>query len=536
MSRWYWFAAIGLAVCLTVSRLDAQTVRECPHCYRTYEGDDKLFCSADGTRLVEVSARKEGHESPVRQWVLSTVNASSQGGTKLWSADQVIGPPDSTNPGRDGKGWSPQRPDDGIEWIVVQYKLPVFPLKVRIRESVGPGFVTRVDGFDSANKSYTLWQGEDTTKAGTEFFEITTAHTTKPINRLKITIDSAKVKGWNEIDAIELIGYVEGYPTPTDDLPAKPRPTPPGSIADGIIGFANGSIITSTISQEGKQFPFVVSVLFVGRRTVGFSWQTGSPVFAAGFRQITQENLGNSMEYDDNYVGETVDTLVSETSVWISRRLYQDLKERRRATIRLAQVSTFEARLHRTVTYPVTVNGEKLKLPALDVRLGQKGRMLVLDDPNTPLVLSLALENYSTTVTALEKVVSRLPGGVVPTAATPEWKPPKLPVYNTPDEVFEAWKTAIVNMDKSKLITCYRARERSLMERNAQELSRVILRYRRSLKENKYKITSRTDGASSCEWKWEIRVSELLWTTKVKETIRLVKEEGSWRLYIEPRY
>ncbi len=535
MTRWSWFAVLVLAVCMMVGSVVAQTTRECPTCHRTYEGDDKLFCPADGARLVDVAAERDQFEGAVRQWVSSAVNASSQGGTKQWSADQVVGQPDSTTPGRDGKGWAPQRPDDGAEWIVVQYKLSVFPLKVRICESLEPGFVVRVDGFDSANKIYTLWQGEDPTRAGTEFFEIDSARTTKPINRLRITIDSAKVRGWNEIDAVELVGYAEGYPSSTDDTSTKPSPTPPGSIANGTIGFANGSVVTSTIAQQGKQIPFVVSLVFVGQKTVGFSWQAGSPPFAAGFRQITQENLGNSTKYNDSYTGEAVDTLESETSVWISRRLYQDLKEQRRVAIHIAQVSALDAQVCRSVAWPVTVNGKKHEVPALDVRLGQKGRMLVLDDPNTPLVLSLELGNYSTSVTAVDKVVSKLSGVATPTPEPPDQKPPELPVYKTPDEVFEAWKTAIVDRDASKLITCYRYRERSAMEQDTEETSNVILRYRDSLRENKYKITSKSDGANSCEWRWEIRVSQLLWTTKVKETIRLVKEEGSWRLYIEPR-
>ncbi|MDQ7778843.1 MAG: hypothetical protein RDV41_03935, partial [Planctomycetota bacterium] len=184
----------------------------------------------------------------------------------------------------------------------------------------------------------------------------------------------------------------------------------------------------------------------------------------------------------------------------------------------------------------IIINSKKYNVPALDVRLGRAGNMLILDDLNAPLVLYLKVNDYVSEVVSIDRATGNFPQDVTPIADPVIPPTPTLPVYKTPDEAFAAWCKAVVDRNETNLITCYVAQLREVMDADESEASNVIVRYRDSVKDSKYKITSKSESGGAVEWKWEIRVSELLWTTKVKETIRFVKEDGSWRMSFESRY
>jgi hypothetical protein len=90
----------------------------------------------------------------------------------------------------------------------VAYDHAVIPTEVVIWETSGNGFVTRVEAWDpGAGAWVTLWEGEDTSPQFVVGFSPDIEAVDFATDRLHISIDT-DVPGWNEIDAVGLIGNI----------------------------------------------------------------------------------------------------------------------------------------------------------------------------------------------------------------------------------------------------------------------------------------------------------------------------------------
>jgi len=145
---------------------------------------------------------------PNGQWAIDANASSSYGdakGAAAWSAMQATGAPNVEHYGDDGRAWAPKTADGGIEWLDLTYAKPVNASEVRIRESCGSGAVVRLEIFDDQGNSHKVWQGDDPTKE-LNYFILKFPATSYKTNHLRITLATNAVPGWNEIDAVQLIG------------------------------------------------------------------------------------------------------------------------------------------------------------------------------------------------------------------------------------------------------------------------------------------------------------------------------------------
>ncbi len=109
----------------------------------------------------------------------------------------------------DARAWASQRPNGGEEWLEVTFARAVFATGVRVVQSQFPGAIVRIDATLADGNAVTVWSGPD--KAVYEagmigVLEGTFAATKTPVARLKIVLDTRLVSGWNEIDAVQLVG------------------------------------------------------------------------------------------------------------------------------------------------------------------------------------------------------------------------------------------------------------------------------------------------------------------------------------------
>jgi hypothetical protein len=139
----------------------------------------------------------------IHQWACDAA-ASSEYTPTDWSAKQVTGPPDTLQGGDARTAWAAKEADAGPEWLHLKYLLPVRISKLRILENYTPGGVVAVDvvGLDGVRRR--AWEGDDPGGAVPVWFEVDLKGAVG--REVVILFDTKKNSGWEEIDAVELIG------------------------------------------------------------------------------------------------------------------------------------------------------------------------------------------------------------------------------------------------------------------------------------------------------------------------------------------
>ena len=122
-----------------------------------------------------------------------------------WHPLQACGAPDA-NPNRDDpNAWATKRGNMGLQWLELSYRVPMRVARIRIHEVNSAGAVVRVDAVDARGKKRRLWDGKDPT-ARPGVFEITIPVTAAKVRSIRITLDTNRRTGWNEIDAVQIVG------------------------------------------------------------------------------------------------------------------------------------------------------------------------------------------------------------------------------------------------------------------------------------------------------------------------------------------
>jgi hypothetical protein len=122
-----------------------------------------------------------------------------------WSPEQATGAPDTERAGDIPTAWASLNPDDGAEWLRVDFDQVVTISEVRIRESFNPGAVSKVAAILQDGKEQVLWEGFDPTIDAPGDF-VVQAEGDVVSKSIKIYLETTRKEGWNEIDAVELVG------------------------------------------------------------------------------------------------------------------------------------------------------------------------------------------------------------------------------------------------------------------------------------------------------------------------------------------
>lgn len=145
---------------------------------------------------------------PNGQWAVEAAASSVYNdakGAASYSANQVTGAPNVDKYGDDAQAWAPKTQDAGIEWLDLKYPKPVRATAVRIRESYGSGAVIKVELFDEKGTAHTAWAGNDPTTE-LNYLMVNLPKTAYKTARVKVTLATNVIPGWNEIDAVQLVG------------------------------------------------------------------------------------------------------------------------------------------------------------------------------------------------------------------------------------------------------------------------------------------------------------------------------------------
>lgn len=157
-----------------------------------------------GSELPPLSAAETETLANTIQSALTEAAAKRPNGPS-WSPGQAAGPPDTDSHADHPTAWASAAADGGTEWLEVTFNKPVAIRELNIHETFNPGALSRIHAVLPDGSLKLLWQG--TTPAETESVE-----RSLPIppgthgNRIRLELDTSRVPGWNEIDAVELVG------------------------------------------------------------------------------------------------------------------------------------------------------------------------------------------------------------------------------------------------------------------------------------------------------------------------------------------
>jgi hypothetical protein len=146
-------------------------------------------------------------QSLIRQWA-GSATASSEFGSSSWAAYQATGKPDVDICSDNGLAWASSS-SNTLEWVELSYDIPVAPTEVNIYQSLNPSQVIKVQMTDTNGIQYSVWSGNVEIVKNCPYLMTIPIElgVSVKINKVMIVIDQSVLGvGWDEIDAVELVG------------------------------------------------------------------------------------------------------------------------------------------------------------------------------------------------------------------------------------------------------------------------------------------------------------------------------------------
>ncbi len=184
-------------------------------------------------------AKEAVRDNPDDKQVAPLLRVIARSKGQNWATVQMTVEPDTPFGGDSPTAWHSKHADMGEVWIELDYATAVTPEQVRIHETFNPGAVKAVLAKDGADWT-PLWSGVAPAGEAPHWFEPPLESASLRTRTLRIELDTSRQKGWNEIDAVELIGdgkrqWAQKARTSSSfaDEPEEGRLAPPVSFAAG---------------------------------------------------------------------------------------------------------------------------------------------------------------------------------------------------------------------------------------------------------------------------------------------------------------
>ncbi|MDO9088333.1 MAG: hypothetical protein Q7U53_19160 [Anaerolineaceae bacterium] len=185
----------------------------------------------------------------ISQWASSAM-ASTEYSSNDWSAMQATGEPDVIECGSNPKAWSPAYVDTE-EYIELFYDVPVIPTEIVIYQSFNPSQVVEIQLVDTDGEEWLLWYGnpEEVSDCPDMWTHTIELEETFLVNSIVIFVEQSILGlGGVEIDAVELVGYLEGSEV----------------IAPSVVEESSGETGQDSSASSGGSIPTNYSGLMAG--------------------------------------------------------------------------------------------------------------------------------------------------------------------------------------------------------------------------------------------------------------------------------
>lgn len=145
------------------------------------------------------------------QWATSAKASSTYNDAQdpaSYSAFQATGTPNVTRFGDNANAWCPKASDAGIERLELGFARPVNATEIRVRQNSAPGAIIKVELIDDTGSTHTIYEDIDTEKYSDLNFWFRKSFEKTPylVTGAKLTMATNAVSGWNQVDAVQLIG------------------------------------------------------------------------------------------------------------------------------------------------------------------------------------------------------------------------------------------------------------------------------------------------------------------------------------------
>ena len=143
------------------------------------------------------------------QWATSVRAVSSEYSPDAWNAQNVLGPPDVYPAYGDiRKAWASREQDAAEEFIEVGFAQPMRASALQVVQTFNPGAIATVELITASGQIVQIHGPANSYTPGStsRIDMLSTECTDEPIVAARVSLASGAVPGWNEIDAIGLVG------------------------------------------------------------------------------------------------------------------------------------------------------------------------------------------------------------------------------------------------------------------------------------------------------------------------------------------
>lgn len=159
-----------------------------------------------GKRIVR---RRKQPEFPDRMivWAASVIDFSTEYSPDAWSANQILGAPDVYPAyGDHNKAWASHGADDRDEWIEVGFEQDEWVSGVEVYETFNPGAIDQIELVTVKGRRIDVPVPATPPPPGVSAKRLFDLHCTQEkVRSVRVHLDSQRVAGWNELDAIGIV-------------------------------------------------------------------------------------------------------------------------------------------------------------------------------------------------------------------------------------------------------------------------------------------------------------------------------------------
>jgi hypothetical protein len=156
-----------------------------------------------------IAAGEEG--DLLSQWAVEA-EATSEYAVPEWGAEEATGPPDAPGCGDYQFAWA-SAASDAIDTLTLTYDTPVYAVEILIIENFHPDQVVKVEVRTLAGDFLTVYESEPRQVDRPCPYQLTVPVPAleERVDGVRITVDQSVLGlGWNEIDAVQLVGREGG--------------------------------------------------------------------------------------------------------------------------------------------------------------------------------------------------------------------------------------------------------------------------------------------------------------------------------------